>query len=539
MKASTRIAGMAATLAAGAAQAGGLSYTAPGGQSVMLTGYVREHIAVNLEDHPEAQADGVRRVDGKGEISMLRSTLRLEGRADVKWAQFGAVYRLDREHETGYLDDLNDTVAAGNMIHGPATPRHNWMDDIEGDQMREWYVSFDVGRRVRATLGKQQVVWGETDFFRAMDIIHGYDLRWRSFLETENEELRKALILANVEIAVPELNGYLQLVFRPGWDKAKALGNSLDIRGGRWAGQPTKGVDFIPLLPYNDDHDRAQTDEPNYGLRWSSEAGGWGYTLNYWRGLNVDPVANSFFAPWGSLPAFNGSSFQLGELIFPKVETYGVTASNYVEAIDSVVRLEAAFTPDKPYNVGTNFGLPLGGGATLWVPGLGGIVEKNTLVSMIGIDKQLKGLGGVLGTNQFPLLSVQVFDTWLTNFKESDDIVEVLGYGAPRREHTTYLTALFALEYKNSTIKPSLAGVVDTGNGDFVLIPALDLVFGNHWRIHTDMDLFFSHHQKNVKNFGGILANEDTFAASAEDNTHLLGTFANNSQFNLRVTYQF
>jgi hypothetical protein len=27
--------------------------------------------------------------------------------------------------------------------------------------------------------------------------------------------------------------------------------------------------------------------------------------------------------------------------------------------------------------------------------------------------------------------------------------------------------------------------------------------------------------------------------SSAEDNTHLLGTFANNSQFNLRVTYQF
>jgi hypothetical protein len=535
MKASNRIAGLAVTLAAGAAHAGGLSYTAPGGQSVMLTGYVREHMAVNLEDHPEAQADRMRRMNSKGEISMLRSTLRLEGRADVKWAQFGAVYRLDREHETGYLDDLNDTVAANNSSLGPLAPRHNWMDDIEGDQMREWYAAFDIGDRVRATLGKQQVVWGETDFFRAMDIIHGYDLRWRSFLETENEELRKALILANVEIEIPELNGTLQLIYRPGWDKAKELGNSLDIRGGRWATQPNKGVDFLPLLPYNDDHNRSQTDDPNYGFRWSSEAWGWGYTLNYWRGLNVDPVANSrFAAPYGDAPVG-----LLGDLIFPKVETYGATASGYVGSIDSVIRLEMAFTPDKPYNVGTNFGLPLGGGATLWVPGLGGIVEKNTLVSMIGIDKQLKGLSDMLGTNQFPLLSLQVFDTWLTNFKHSDDIVEVLGFGAPRREHTTYLTALFALEYKNSTIKPSLAGVVDAGNGDFVLIPALDLVFGDHWRIHTDMDLFFAHHQKNVKSFGGTLLNEDTFATSAEDDTHLLGTFANNSQFNLRVTYQF
>ena len=113
------------------------------------------------------------------------------------------------------LDDLNDAITAGNAIHGPATPRHNWMDDIEGDQMREWYTTFRVGDRVRATLGKQQVVWGETDFFRAMDIIHGYDLRWRSFLETENEELRKPLIMANVEIDVPELNGSLQLFIAP------------------------------------------------------------------------------------------------------------------------------------------------------------------------------------------------------------------------------------------------------------------------------------------------------------------------------------
>ena len=56
--------------------------------------------------------------------------------------------------------------------------------------------------------------------------------------------------------------------------------------------------------------------------------------------------------------------------------------------------------------------------------------ELNTLVSMIGIDKQLKGLSQILGTNQFPLLSLQLFDTWITNYTESDDIVEVLGHAA-------------------------------------------------------------------------------------------------------------
>ncbi len=514
-------------------------FTAPGGQSIAFTGYVREHLAVNLQDKVEPDASGTDRIGGAGEISMLRSTFRLETRADLGFAQVSTVYRFDREHETGYLDDLNDTVAAGNAAYGPFAPRHNWMDDIEGDQMREWFVGFDVGSRARVVLGKQQVVWGETDFLRAMDIIHGFDLRWRSFLETENEELRKPLIMANVVVQVPELSGEMQFLVRPGWDEDKELGNNVDLRGGRWSGQPTHGVDFIPLLPFNYDHARADADDVNWGLRWSGDLASWGYSLNYWRGLNVDPVVNSVFAPWGGFPKLSGNPAQLGELIYPKVETFGATANGYLEAVDSVIRLELAFTPDKPYNVGTDFGLPVGPGATLWVPGLGGIVEKNTLVSMVGVDKQLPALQGPLRTNKFPLLSVQVFDTWLTNFKRSDDIVDILGYGAAKREHTTIFSALLALNYRYETVNPSIAALVDVQNGDFAMIPALDLVLGDHWRIHTDMNLFFPRHRRDVKRTPFGLFAEDTFDAKAEDETHLLGTFANNSQFNLRVTYQF
>ncbi|MEC9339906.1 MAG: DUF1302 family protein [Pseudomonadota bacterium] len=511
-------------------------FSTPGGKSLLLTGYLRQHMAVNLEDHPEADASGMGRLDGKGDISMMRSTFRLEAKADLGWAQFVTIYRFDREQETGFLDDINDTINANNA----PLRLNNWMDDVEGDQMREWYGVFDIGPRVRATLGKQQVVWGETDFFRGMDIIHGFDLRWRSFLETENEELRKPLILANVEIDIPELDGILQLVYRPGWDKGKALGNGLDIRGGRWATQPNKGIDFLPLLPYNYDHPGADTDDPNYGFRWIGHAWGWDYSLNYWRGLNNDPIGNpqAFLGtPFGAAPS---NPFVLGELIFPKVETFGATVTGYLEGVDSVLRVELAFTPNKPYNAGPDVGLagPVPG-STIWVPGLGGVVERDTLISMVGIDKQLKGLGRLLNTSQFPLFSVQVFDTWLMDFDGDDHIVETFGFGAERHEHTTILTGLLQLNYDNSTVNPSIAGVVDATNGDVVIIPALDLVYGDHWRIHTDLDLFLIKNQRNVKNFGGFYLPEDTFATRAEDDTHLIGTFANNSQFNLRVTYQF
>jgi hypothetical protein len=572
-----RLAGFAAAVVAGTAHAG-FSFNAPGGQTLQVTGYLREHMAVNLQDQPEAQSNGQRQ-DGKGEISMLRSTFRLEAKADAKFAQFVGVYRFDREHETGYLDDINDTTTAGNAIHGPATPRHNWMDDIEGDQMREWYTSFRVGDRVRATLGKQQVVWGETDFFRAMDIIHGYDLRWRSFLELENEELRKPLILGNVTIDVPELAGSLQLIYRPGWDAGDDIGDSAPINGGRWAPVPWAGAGVTSSLigPYNYHHNGADENDPNYGFRWSGTFKQVGYSFAYYRGLSTDGlvVRNPLVGGTTNFGQWEGGNYRLTELIFPKVETYGFTFNAYSGLLDSVLRGEVAFTPNKPYNTGTNTyvdlfsflsgvsansgglaffpGIPLlndphnpasgyrpgaggytsGGapvGASLSVPGLADIVEKDTLKIMLGVDKNLNWTMNALGTSRPAFWTAQLFDTWVMNYDRKDDIVESFGFGAARREHQTILTNAFTFPYKYDTVTPGIALGVDLGSFDSFLIPSLDLQYGDHWRVRFEADLFFPTHTERT-NLG--------MTGSDSNDARLLGTLSNRDQLVARITYQF
>jgi hypothetical protein len=47
------------------------------------------------------------------------------------------------------------------------------------------------------------------------------------------------------------------------------------------------------------------------------------------------------------------------ELLSPMVETYGFTFNAYSGALDSVLRGELAFTPNKPYNTGTDTFLDL------------------------------------------------------------------------------------------------------------------------------------------------------------------------------------
>jgi len=138
-----------------------------------------------------------------------------------------------------------------------------------------------------------------------MDVVHGFDYRWRSFLEREGDELRKPLILLNGKVDVPEANGSLQVLVRPGWDRDRDIGNTYDLSGGRWALQPNKGVDFLApgLLRYNYHHSSGDVDDVTGGLRWSGTGGPVNYSVAYLKTFSNDPVVNSSFVPYGTAPA--------------------------------------------------------------------------------------------------------------------------------------------------------------------------------------------------------------------------------------------
>lgn len=486
-----------------------------------LHGYVREFVAVNLQDHPELDKNG-EPVNGKGQLSMARSTLKLEGVADFQVIKFVAVGRVDYEDKTTYLQKLEDSAVA----KGGSKFLHDAYDKKE---LREIYATFDIGNRLTLKLGKQQVVWGETDVLRGTDVIHGYDSRWRSILENENEELRKGLLLANAVFKFPEIDSSLQLIYRPGLDPVKNVVNSMDQFGGRWAPQPFKGFDSFTVAPINYHHNKGDTDDANYGFRWNGIASQVNYSFMFYRGLNLDPIVNSVFQPYGDAP----TSLTGAEMIFPKIDTFGVTFNSYWEGADTVIRGEFAYVPKKPYNVaGYTTGSPLlppglSVATATGVAGLAGVKEKKTLTSMFGFDKNLSSMQHFFGTDRPVFWTTQIFDTWLVNYKKSDEIVNLFGYGALKPRHWTLLTSVFALSYQNGTITPSLGIVYDLNSHDAVLIPGIDFVRGDHWRIRSDLNIFIAHRQRGIA------------TDALEKNTHLFGTFANNSQFNVRASYYF
>lgn len=514
-----------------------------------VSGYLRGHLSMNLQGPYLADPtnNGEPKGDYQYDLSMVRGSAKLNLFKDFGNSKFNISLRGSQEYETGYLKDLQtvaDQYAASDLFSDRRRSSVNLMDDVYNKlQVREFWWQSDLREGTTLKLGKQQVVWGESDFFQSLDVIHGYDFRWRSFLEAENEELRKPLWMLNLTQRFDSVDGSLQFLYIPGRaNPGNQRGNNYDVEGGRWANTPNRGITFAAApfgadVPYNYDHSEARMKDDAFGLRWKSVAGEWEYSLGWFQGPAQVPVINpNPDSPLGVTDASSGRTFlgawkgeyrsdrgsTVGELIFPQLNVFGATANRYLEGVDAVFSVEASYIPDNTFNVGVAAGEA---GGCAFFPGFCGVVERDTVKLMLRMDKQVN-LSSFLKTSRPSFLSVQLFDTWIVDYDRRDEIVNLAGFSGRTKKHSAILTAILAMNYDSDRINPTLAVGTDLSYGGSFVIPSVEFAYGNHWRVKAEADLFFNRtHQKR--------------ALTGFNDTNLFGYFAGNNQLSVRVTYQF
>lgn len=472
-------------------------------------GYVRAWAGINLNDTPELGADG-KPIDGKGKLSMLRGSAALHGSTKTGALRWYGSIRGDLEGNTSYQRNLQRTVQA-NTVGAPG-PGSDLMKELSGLDLRELYFDTDLGERVKLRVGKQQIVWGETDFFHPSDVIHGFDYRWRQFYEPESDELRKPLFMINAKIDVPELQGTLQAFVRPGLDRKKDIGNSYDLYGGRWMPQPYHGQDFLApsAYPYNYEHAEGDYKDWTGGLRWTGWNDSFNYALSYATTFQGDPTLIAAGMPNIGSSVTPGSA---GNFIFPKISVAAASFSTELLSIDSVVNGEIAYQSGNMFNTG-----PFG---------FGGVIQKNVIKTTLRIDKQLR-LQEWLGTNQASFSSLQLFDSWIKNYDQNDNMVAFAGYPAKMKSHDTVLTAFIVLNYMNSKLNPMIAVGKNLSTGDAFLIPSVTYMHGDNWRFTVEADIFHTKHEPSVSNL-----------ANSTESYPLSDFLSNRDQLTFRATYQF
>lgn len=514
-----------------------------------LGGHVRTWLSWNLKDNNDATSPlpgtpAYSPLKGKNDLMMERASLELVADAKTGPVKWRVVTRSDRENITSYGKELQSRSCYSAAIAGsPVGPGCNVRDQYDQDELRELYADFNLGDRVAVRLGKQQVVFGETDFFHPNDLLHGFDNRWRAFGEPESDELRKPLIMANVRVAVPEANGTLQVVVRPGWDRKQDIGNTYDISGGRWMASPNMGVDYLAYATQFDyEHPKGSYKDVTGAIRWSGLERGVNYSVGYQRVFQPDFVLNpcGVFAASGQRDAtgcvsglYYGkapTNKAYGDWIYPMLDVFGASVSGESRTLDAVLNFEMAYQKGRLFNSNSNVSGVANAAGFFQIPNnagtMGPLVNKDVVQTTFRMDKQLR-LQEWMGTNGPSFASVQIFDSWVQNFNPNDDAIAGLGSAAPLRKHNTIGTAFITFPYMNSKLVYGLAYGREFQVGNSFFIPSVSYNIGNAWRLTADAVLFQTKDAR-TDNISTPGYNSSGFAA-----------FSNHDYLTVRATYQF
>ncbi|MNZ47026.1 hypothetical protein D3C78_647280 [compost metagenome] len=495
-------------------------------------GYLRQEMSWNAKNWEDTPG-----YDDKGKLSMARSTARL----NLEWkatedVSVVAKLRASREVKTNFLEHLEE-MGANN--YREADGQGDIMDLYNDEEIRELYVDFPVGERLQFRLGKQQIAWGETDFFAANDLVHGFDYTWRNFLEPANEELRKTNNIVKMNIDVPELEGGIEAFVRPGLDRTQDIGTEIDIYGGRWSSHPYAGVDFRNVDPYNFENDEGDYKDWTGGLRWSGMLGDTNYSLSYLKTFYNAPILNASdnLALIGRPDLPSGAVTQgtdqtrgvAGEIIYPIVDIFGFTASRYSDWADAVFSTEMAYIKDAPYQFEAATPTLL---SQLIAPGFDGFTRKDVLAMMLRMDKNFAFTQSLLGTEKPMFFSVQLFDKWVQNFDEDDNLLYSVGWGGKVKEHTVLATTIFDFSYNSGRIRPNLVLGADLSNGGGFAVPSVTFELSSKWRWKVEYDAFWNDESRDPDKC-------PPGNGATCDGTTLFGYFHNRDQVYTSLTYLF
>lgn len=270
----------------------------------------------------------------------------------------------------------------------------NWRENDQAlEVLREFYFDITPTENLSFRIGKQQVVWGETDGLRLMDIINPSDYSKDFILRDSDagyEETRIPLWLIKGEYYFGEFGNQLndvalELIWN--WNikttqlylgRTKTGQNAFGFgagEGGIW-GLPFPN--FPPFGKFNlrDEKEGSKVNNSEVAARLKfTVAKSWMFTLNYFYGWQRDfvlkvarpaypfPISNF---PANSIPPFNilygaaGLPDNVGlavdfDLYYPRMQVAGFTLNKDMKwftwrASSPVLRVEALYEFKKPFN---------------------------------------------------------------------------------------------------------------------------------------------------------------------------------------------
>nr|MDQ3009125.1 hypothetical protein [Acidobacteriota bacterium] len=308
-------------------------------------------------------------------------------------------------------------------------------------------------KKVDLKLGLQQVVWGQADGLRVLDVINPLD--YREFILEDFLDSRRPLWLARADIPVGK--GSLQLVWVPYFAPSRLPGAENEFGLGSSFGlgllSVVHGAAQSNLPPFKTRVEA--TERPAYqlkssqgGARYSRSIGKWDVTANYFYGWEDTPA--SYLR--GIEPALPPALIFKPK--FDRKEVFGGTAATNFGPV--VLRMEAGWNRAKPAAVTDN-------------PVKTGFEKFGQFSGVTGLDWSAKTWLWISG--QYFFQSVNAPQSRLL-FSRSNHL----------------LSLYFRTSFFRETFRPELFVLTGLNQQQFMIRPKLTKTFGDHWSASIGAD---------------------------------------------------
>ncbi|PCI51705.1 MAG: hypothetical protein COB49_01225 [Alphaproteobacteria bacterium] len=326
-----------------------------------------------------------------------------------------------------------------------ALSKRGYIGDVAEIELREFYIDTSLDTPLGSAflrLGKQQIVWGQADGLRVLDVVNPFN--YREFILDEFEDRRIPLWSLNLEMPMGDV--MTQFVWIPDqtYDQFPEPEAIFAIRSPR----------FIPPAPASGPVTLNEVNKPgdfiadsDVGLRLSAFMGGWDLTLNYLYHYQDRAVLFQ-------------TQYENGIAINPEYRRSHLIGGTFSNAFGSfTLRGEMGYSTDK-YFLNQSSSNP------------NGIHKSGEFSYVLGLD--YNGL-------QDSFISAQFFQSIITDFAQ----------GIPRDKVDSQMTLLMDRAFMNDTLKVSFLLIQSLNDGDGVIELDMEYNLQDNITLSIGADIFY------------------------------------------------
>ena len=310
-------------------------------------------------------------------------------------------------------------------------------------ELREFYLDWKIGKHY-VTIGKQQIVWGEADGLKILDVVNPMNMR--EFLLDDFDNSRIPLWSVKADLKFGKLK--VQPLWIPDLSYNDVPSQDAVFFPGALFPKPPAGLNIIQFeLDKPDDI----IEDSDIGIKLSSFIGGWGVTANYLYHYDDFPVVNLTMGNSSGEPAL---------FIKPEYKRHHLVGSTFNKTFGKFIfRGELAFALDKSFNSSD--------------PSFAnGIATTDQFIGVLGLD-----YSGISNTQ----VSIQWFEDVLF-----DDIDAV---ARSQAEH--FGTFLLSRNFNNETLTANFIVVQNFTHGDGFVKPSIKYLIKNSLYGMLGADIFY------------------------------------------------